>query len=108
MSKGSPLRPFSSSDGAPKKPKGWMSLKSYRLGYKAAKNGEPSTSCPFEIDDETKKLLLKRHRWLMGWEDFSFKAPTGKRLKKEQAVLEQMRKDAKKKRKKKKKHHHHE
>ena len=52
-----------------KKPKGWMKLKSYRLGYKAAKKGKLAGSCPYKIPEDVKKLLLKRQRWLMGWED---------------------------------------
>lgn len=63
-------------------PKGWMTIKSFKKGYEAGKAGKTAASCPYELQDdeqytgaEVKKLLLKRYRWRMGWEEARYKAP---------------------------------
>lgn len=66
----------------PKKAGGWKKFRSYREGKEAAKQGRHAGSCPYDLDDESKKILLQRDRWLRGWEEQSYKElSTKKRLK---------------------------
>lgn len=55
-------------------PKGYKKFRSYREGMKAAKDGESYANCPYELDEETRKTLLKRDRWMKGFEEVRYRA----------------------------------
>lgn len=81
----------------PKKFKGWLKFKSYREGQEAAKEGQPRASCPFQLAEDVVQLLLKRDRWLRGWEDVAstkvgLKA-TNRRIKEEKERRKKKRRD---------------
>ena len=59
-----------------KKPKSW------RQGYEAAKRGEFPADCPYQLDDEAKKILIKRSRWLSGYENWAFRIKSPKQIRK--------------------------
>lgn len=91
----------------PKKLKGWLQFRSYREGMEAGKHGEPRTSCPYPLPEEVQKLLLKRDRWIRGWEEASFALKNKayhKRIDREKAEQEEKERKQQKRLKKKKKH----
>ena len=60
--KGTPTYP------KPRKQVGWMKFKSYREGAEAGEEGQPRSACPYQLSEDVVQLLLKRDRWIRGWE----------------------------------------
>jgi ribosome modulation factor len=67
-------------------------FKSWREGFRSARAGDGKETCPYEITDEIRKLLIRRYRWMDGWEEASYRPSKKKRR--------QMERETKKKKKK--------
>jgi ribosome modulation factor len=76
-------RESSNGDFRPSKPSGWKRFKAWRLGYKAAKSGQSLGDCPYQLDEEARKILLKRDQWIRGWEERAFRKKTKKQIRKD-------------------------
>lgn len=88
--------------GMPKKElprSGWMKFKSYRQGRKAAKRGDSVVKCPYPLTEEMIDLLIKRDRWLRGWESYSM-LPGGVRAANRRIKQEKLDKEKKEKKRK--------
>lgn len=66
-------------DRHPAKPKG-NNFKSYKEGFHAAKKGQTYVDCPYDLEEDAKKILLKRDRWLRGFEEFAFRKKSRKEI----------------------------